>query len=167
MGEKVIKPLHEDKPKKDLSGKKGKKATAADLTDDLKRVQADFANYKRRTEEERVQLAHYSKQEVITELLPVIDNIDRALAHVPKELKSNEWAKGVSQVAKQLESQLEQMGVRKIATVGEEFDPHLHEAVSMDDKGKGKKQIISSELQAGYLLNEQIIRHAVVKVKKG
>lgn len=152
------------KPDK-ASKKASSKARVDELTTDLQRLQADFANYKRRSEEERVSLANFVKQQVIVELLPVLDNLERAIAHAPKELKKNEWAMGVEKVAQQLLHQLEQMGVKKIATVGEEFDPHLHEAVSVED-GDGTKEIISQELQAGYMLNDEVIRHAMVKVKR-
>ena len=152
------------KPDK-ASKKASSKARVDELTTDLQRLQADFANYKRRSEEERVSLANFVKQQVIVELLPVLDNLERAIAHAPKELKKNEWAMGVEKVAQQLLHQLEQMGVKKIATVGEEFDPHLHEAVSVED-GDGTKEIISQELQAGYMPNDEVIRHAMVKVKR-
>lgn len=162
MSEKNIQPPRQASTTKP----RGLKGRLQEITADLQRTRADFANFKRRTEEERVQLAHYAKQETITELLPIIDNLERALSHASEQLKDNDWAKGVEQVSKQLFGQLSKMGVKKIPTVGEEFDPHLHEAVSMDG-GTGKKEMIIQEIQAGYTLNDQVIRHAVVKVRKG
>ncbi len=149
-----------------MTTKKPTKATQlTTLTADLQRLQADFVNYKRRVEDERGQLMDYAKQEVVKQLLPLIDNLERALAHMPKELAANDWAKGVSQVTKQIEAQLEQLGITRIATTGQEFDPNLHEAVQMED-GDGDREVISDELQAGYQLGDQVIRHATVKVKK-
>lgn len=141
------------------------KKSKKELVEALQRLQADFANYKRRAEEERVSLANFSKQQVIVQLLPVLDNISRALQHVPKKLASDEWAKGVAQVGKQLEGELRQLGVAKIATEGEEFDPHFHEAVSVDGDN-GKYEVITDEVQAGYRLNDEVIRHAMVRVKR-
>ena len=100
----------------------------------------------------------------MTELLPVIDNVDRALMHAPKELATSDYVKGVQQVAKQLAKALEDLGVTRIATVGQEFDPRYHEAVMMDE-GEGNKEIVSQELLAGYQLGETVIRHAMVKVQ--
>ncbi len=152
-----------------MSEKKQSKAKKPDelaaLTEDLQRLQADFVNYKRRIEDERSQVVTFAKQEVLTQILPVIDNLERALSHMPKELERNDWAKGVSQVAKQVTGQLEQLDVRRIVTVGEEFDPNFHEAVQMED-GDGDREVITDELQAGYILGEQVIRHAIVKVKR-
>lgn len=136
----------------------------AELTEDLQRSQADFINLKRRSEEERITVSRVVKQDVVTELLPVLDNIERAIGHVPEELKDNEWAQGVSKVAEQLTSKLAELGVTKIATIGEEFDPHLHEAVHAE--GEGDKEIISEELQAGYIIGDEVVRHAMVKVKR-
>lgn len=134
------------------------------LENDLVRLQADFANYKRRSEEERLAVARIAKQQAVIKLLPVLDNLQRATEHQPKELNGNEWAEGITKVAEQLVAQLHDMGVKKIPTVDEEFDPHLHEAVAAD--GDGDKEIISEELQAGYVLADEVIRPAMVKVKK-
>lgn len=136
-----------------------------ELTADLQRVQADFVNFRRRTEEEKASIMVIAKESVILQLLPVIDNIERALAHQPAELKNNEWAKGVAQIAKQTEATLKEMGVKKIATAGEQFDPELHEAVGYED-GDGENEIIVEELQPGYFMGDRVIRHAMVKVKK-
>jgi len=136
-----------------------------ELTEALQRERADATNIRRRHEEELVSLRNRVKTLVISDLLPVIDNFDRALKHVPKDLEDNEYVKGVSAVVKQFESTLSGMGVEKIKTVGEHFDPNLHEAVSMED-GDGTDEIVSEELQSGYKIGNDVIRHAMVKVKK-
>ena len=135
-----------------------------ELAEDLKRAQADFINLKRRTEQERISVARIAKQDVIVQLLPVLDNIERALGHRPDELKENDWANGIAKVAEQLEAKLRELGVSKIPTVGEDFDPNLHEAVAAE--GEGEHEIISEELQAGYVLGDEVVRHAIVKVKR-
>lgn len=138
--------------------------TVAELTEALKRERADSDNIRRRHEEQIGGLKNLVKANVIRELLPVIDNFERALKHVPKELDGNDYVKGVQGVVKQFETTLEQMGVERIKTVGEVFDPVLHEAVAMED-GDGTLEVISDEMQAGYRLGNDIIRHAMVRVK--
>ena len=135
-----------------------------ELTQALQRERADAVNLRRRHEAEVTSLRSRVKTNVVAELLPAIDNFERALKHVPKDLEGNDYVKGVQAVVKQFEQTLEQMGVQRIKTVGEHFDPHLHEAVGMEE-GEGKHQIVSEELQAGYRLDDEVIRHAMVKVK--
>ena len=136
----------------------------AELTEALQRERADSANIRRRHDEQMASLKNLVKANVVRDLLPVIDNFERALKHVPKDLESNDYVKGVQGVVKQFEDTLGQMGVERIKTVGQVFDPRLHEAVAMED-GKGTVEVICEELQSGYALGEEIIRHAMVKVK--
>jgi molecular chaperone GrpE len=136
----------------------------ADLTQALQRERADAMNLRRRHEEEITRLRSSVKASVIADLLPVIDNFERALKHVPKELENDDYIKGVQGVVKQFEKTLADIGVERIKTVGEAFDPHVHEAVSAEE-GDGGPEIVSEELQAGYKLGDEVIRHAMVKVK--
>lgn len=136
-----------------------------ELTQALQRERADALNLRRRHEAEIAGLRGRAKAGVIQELLPVIDNFERALKHVPKDLEDNDYIKGVQAVVKQFEKTLSDMGVERIKTVGEHFDPHLHEAVGVEE-GDGVREIVSEELQAGYKLGDQVIRHAIVKIKK-
>ena len=131
-----------------------------ELTQDLQRVQADFVNYQRRAESERLEIMAMAKQEVTKQLLPILDNIDRGLAHLPEELVDNDWAKGVQQVGKQAEEMLKSLGIERIVAVGERFDPHQHEAISQDGEG----DMVTAELQPGYRMGDKVIRHAMVKV---
>jgi molecular chaperone GrpE len=135
-----------------------------ELTLALQRERADSENIRRRHDEQISSLRSSVKAHVVKELLPVIDNFERALKHVPKELESNEYIKGVNAIANQFEKTLQSMGVEHIKTVGEAFDPHLHEAVSMED-GDGNKEVVSEELQAGYKIGDDVIRHAMVRVR--
>jgi molecular chaperone GrpE len=136
----------------------------ADLTEALQRERADAVNQRRRHEEQYAQLKTIVKAQVVRELLPAIDNLERALKHVPKELEGNEYVKGVQGVVKQFEKTLNDLGVDRIKTVGELFDPVLHEAVAVED-GEGTVEVVCEELQPGYVLGGEIIRHAMVKVK--
>jgi molecular chaperone GrpE len=135
------------------------------LTEALMRERADSENIRRRHEEQLNNVKSHIKSDVIKDLLPVIDNFERALKHVPKELENNDYVKGVQGVVKQFELTLQNIGVQKIKTIGEPFNPELHEAVSMED-GDGDQEIISEELQSGYILGESVIRHAMVRVKR-
>jgi molecular chaperone GrpE len=136
----------------------------ADLTDALQRERADSINVRRRSEEQVAGLRNIVKANVVRDLLPVIDNLERALKHVPKELEGNAYVKGVEGVVKQFEKALQDLGVERIKTVGEVFDPRWHEAVSMEE-GDGTEEMVSEELQAGYRLGDEVIRHAMVRVK--
>lgn len=149
------------KPK---SGSRSGDAKIQELTEALKRERADAVNLRRRHETEITALRSRVKANVVHDLLPVIDNFERALKHVPAELKDDDYIKGVQGIVKQFETTLAQMGVERIKTVGEHFDPHLHEAVGTEE-GDGQHEIVSEELQAGYKLGDEVIRHAMVKVK--
>jgi molecular chaperone GrpE len=135
-----------------------------ELTDALQRERADAQNLRRRTEEERSRLGGFYKAMVVQELLPALDNLERAMKHTPKDLKDHDYVKGVQGVVKQFEQCFSQLGVKRIKTVGEVFDPRLHEAVHMEE-GDGTVEVVCEELQPGYTLGDEVIRHAMVKVK--
>ena len=135
-----------------------------ELTEALQRERADATNLRRRYEEQIASLQTLAKASVVRNLLPVIDNFERALKHVPAELTGNDYVKGIESIVKQFEKTLEQLGVQKIKTVGEPFNPHLHEAISMDE-GDGDQEIVSEELQSGYQMGDEVLRHAMVRVK--
>lgn len=145
------------------AGQAAMEAQLAELTAALQRERADATNIRRRHEEDLAGLRSRVKAAVVRELLPVIDNFERALKHVPADLRDNDYIKGVQGVVKQFEKTLSDMGVSRIKTVGEVFDPHLHEAVSMEE-GDGNEEYVTEELQAGYLLGDDVLRHAVVRV---
>lgn len=136
----------------------------ADLTEALQRERADVINIRRRHDEQMASLKTMIKTQVVRELLPAIDNLERALKHAPKDIADHDYVKGVQGVVKQFEKALQDLGVTKIKTVGEPFDPRLHEAVSMDGDGGGQ-EIVSEELRSGYILGDEVLRHAMVKIK--
>lgn len=145
----------------------------AELTEALQRERADAMNVRRRSEEERAKMGNFYKSLVVRELLPTIDNFERALKHVPEqsrqraeggeEQKLREWIEGVKKILGNFEETLKKIGVHRIKTVGEPFDPSFHEAISMEE-GDGVHEIVSEELQSGYILGDEVIRHAMVKV---
>jgi len=136
-----------------------------ELTIALQRERADAINIRRRAEQERSQLADFYKAMIVQKLLPAIDDLDRASIHTPKELVGHDYIKGVQGVVKHFEKAFADLGVKRIKTVGEEFDPRLHEAVSIEDAG-GDTEVVSVELQPGYKIGDEIIRHAKVKVQR-
>lgn len=135
-----------------------------ELTEALQRERADALNLRRRHDEDMSGLRGRVKANVVRELLPVIDNFERALKHVPADLQEHEYIKGVQGVVKQFEKSLADMGVERILTVDQPFDPRWHEAVSMEE-GDGSHEVVSEELQSGYRLGDDVIRHAMVRVK--
>lgn len=139
------------------------KQQVAELTEALQRERADTINIRRRHDEQIANLRTVAKASVIKELLPVIDNFERALKHVPPELQDNDYIKGVRSVVKLFEKILGDIGVQRIKTVGEPFDPKWHEAVAMEE-GDGGTEVVSEELQAGYAIGDEVIRHAMVRV---
>ncbi|MDR0398044.1 MAG: nucleotide exchange factor GrpE [Candidatus Nomurabacteria bacterium] len=143
-----------------------KQDKTAELTADLQRLRADFENYRKRVEGEKEAARAAGKVSVIFKLLPVLDDIELATAHVPNTLKDDDWAKGVQNLTKKLEKNLEAMDVRKIeAKPGTPFNPEQHEAITMDD-GDGDHEVVAEELRAGYKLGTDVIRPAMVRVTK-
>lgn len=136
----------------------------AELTQALQRERADATNIRRRHEEQVANLKNVIKGSVVRELLPVVDNLERSLKHVPEDLSGSDYVKGIQGVVKQFEKTLTDLGVTRIKTIGEPFDPKWHEAVSMEE-GDGAEEIVSEELQAGYALGDEVIRHAMVRVR--
>lgn len=137
----------------------------AEMQADLQRTRADFENYRRRTEQDLERAREAGKSSAILKLLPVIDNIERAVSHQPEHLKDDKWAQAVTGLSKNLEKSLESLGVKRIeAKPGTSFNPELHEAV-MSEEGDGDESVITEEMQAGYTQNDTVIRHSMVKVK--
>lgn len=147
-----------------IDDRKKLESKISELTDALQRERADFINMRRRHDEQTAALKNIVKAGVVRDLLPAIDNLERALKHLPKDLEGHDYVKGVSAVVKQFEKVLSEIGVKRVKTVGEDFDPKYHEAVSME-AGEGAREVVSEELQSGYTLGDEVIRHAMVKVR--
>ena len=138
-----------------------------ELTQDLQRQRADFENYRKRVEVEKEQAKQTGKTQAVMKLLPVIDNIDRAVAHLPVELQGNAWADGVVKLSKHLDKMVGDLSLERIAIIPGEtlFDPSLHEAIQMDD-AEGDTEVAAEELQTGWKLGDTVIRPAMVKVTR-
>jgi len=139
----------------------------AELTADLQRTRADFENYRKRMEQEKVQAVQTGEAKAILKLLPVVDTIERAIQHIPEDIANNAWAQGIAGVVKQLDKQLDTLGLKRIeAGAGAAFDPELHQAIQFDDTAEGESEVVDEVLQNGYTLHGAPIRHAMVKVTR-
>ncbi len=139
-------------------------AQIEDLTDKLKRQMAEFENFRKRTEKEKSSMYEIGAKDVISKILPVVDNFERGLATVPPELKDSPFEDGMEKIYKQLLKTLEDIGVKPIEAVGQEFNPNLHNAVMhVDDENLGEN-IIAAEFQKGYTYRDSVIRHSMVQV---
>jgi molecular chaperone GrpE len=137
-----------------------------ELTADLQRTRADFENYRKRIDAEKEHARSIGKSQAILKLLPVVDNIERAVNHMPEHLTEDKWAQGVTSLAKNLDKALESLDLHRIdAKPGTPFDPELHEAIQMDDS-EGETEVVAEELQSGYKLGNDVIRHSMVKVTR-
>lgn len=139
------------------------KARADEATYNWQRSAADFANYKRRTEEDRSLLTQAGTAVLISKLLAVQDDFDRALANVPDEVHEG-WLEGIQLVERKLRSVLESEGVTPIEALGQPFDPNLHEAVVHEPTDAHPDNTVIEELQRGYRLGDRVLRPSLVKV---
>lgn len=135
-----------------------------ELTADLQRIHAEFVNYKNRSEKEKLEAINIGKEHIVDELLPVIDSLYLAFDHAPEDLLNNPWVKGVVGLNKQLNSALQAIGLERIETVGQVFNPETMEAISAED-GDGE-EIVINEVRPGYKYSGKVIRPAMVQVKK-
>jgi molecular chaperone GrpE len=168
-------PAQEEQPEEQPSKQPGKKRQSKrerqlqqqvdDLTQDLQRERSDFANYQRRAEAEKEQIMSHAKSEVITQLLPVLDDLERALGYVPEELQDNAWAQGVGKVYQRAQETMGEVGIIRIDALHQPFDPELHEAVEFED-GEGSQEVVTEAMRTGYMFEDKVLRPAMVKVGK-
>lgn len=140
------------------------KAKSAQYLAHWQRAQADFVNLKRRTEQDRDELARYAGVRVILQMLPVLDDMERALDTVGAAMAGHTWVDGIRLIYRKLQASLEAQGLEAVPAHGEHFDPTIHEAVNFSDGEEGR---VTSVLQKGYRLHDRIIRPAVVVVGNG
>ncbi|OGD56850.1 nucleotide exchange factor GrpE [Candidatus Berkelbacteria bacterium RBG_13_40_8] len=133
-----------------------------ELENTIKRIAADFENYKKRNEEMQGEILEFQKADFMTKITPVLDNFRRALGHAPDD----EFAKGVKQIEKQLEDILNAEGLERIDTSGK-FDPNSHEAISCEPNLKIHADHIISETESGWKYKEKVLKPAKVRVSKG
>lgn len=140
-------------------------AEKQELLDTLLRRQADFDNYRKRTEREKQHERQRGIESLIQHLLPVLDDFERALA-AHSDPAYEEYRKGVQLIERRLWGILEKQGLRRIESVGRQFDPHLHHAIEQAETSEHPEGMITSELQAGYKLHDKVLRPAMVRVAK-
>ncbi len=128
----------------------------------LQRLQADFDNYRKRTIREKEDFATFAEAALIKGLLPVLDNFDRAVVNLPENEAA--WADGIRMVQRQLLAALEQQGMSPIDSLGQPFDPNMHEAVMRDDQADAEDGTVLAELQKGYMYKGKLLRPSMVKV---
>ena len=155
--------------KKGFFGKKKEKKDKkdeqiAELTDKLKRQLAEFENFRKRTDKEKQAMFDTGAKSVIEKILPVVDNFERGLATVPEESKEDPFVDGMNRIYKQLMTELENIGVKPIEAVGQEFDPNLHNAVMQVESDEYESGVVAQELQKGYTYHDMVVRHSMVGV---
>ena len=128
------------------------------------RAQADFVNYKKRSEQEKEEIVKFSSSALILRILPVLDDFERAMSSLPEDLDGHPWVDGMKHIERKLRSTLESQGLSSIKAVGEPFDPRIHEAVRQDS---GPEGIIIDEAVKGYKFLDRIIRPSQVVVGNG
>jgi len=128
------------------------------------RAQADFTNFKRRNEQEREELSRFTKVQVMTGMLSVLDDMERALESVTPQMASSTWVEGIRLIERKLRSNLETQGLSPIQALGETFDPNFHEAAG---HSKGEEGTVVLELQKGYKLYDRVLRPSMVIVGNG
>jgi molecular chaperone GrpE len=127
------------------------------------RLAADFENYKRRTRQELADRTQYANEELLRKLLPILDNLRRALDHAPEGIDRN-WFDGLRMVVRQFEDTLQSQGVSPIPAVGQKFDPAQHEAIAREETDEHEEGTVVEEMQPGYRLHERVLRPSLVKI---
>ena len=162
--------------KEGFTGRKAKKQAKADkktegykeqiaqLEDRVKRQLAEFENFRNRTEKEKQAMFETGAKSVIEKILPVVDNFERGLATVPEDKKEDPFVDGMNRIYRQLLTELENMGVKPIEAVGQEFDPNLHNAVMQVESEEYESGVVAQELQKGYTYRDGVVRHSMVAV---
>jgi molecular chaperone GrpE len=150
-----------DEEQQDLREAQQKAETYLDL---LQRTQADFVNYRRRMSQEQAETRTNAQVTLLKQLLPILDDFERAVAVTPAELTNNSWVQGLLLIARRLTALLDQLCVQQIGAAGEPFDPRLHEAIAVESVPDAAEGTIVKVILAGYILGERVIRPAQVIV---
>lgn len=132
----------------------------------VKRQQADFENFRRRTQKEKEDIARYASEKIINDLLEILDNFDRALSYSPEEDNAKTFVDGFKMINGQVKDLLQKHQVTEVDGEGFEFDPNLHQAIAFEESETVSKETITEVYQKGYKLHDKVIRVARVKVTK-
>jgi|SRR5680860_213137 len=139
-------------------------ARAEDYYGQIQRLQADFDNYRKRTQKEKIELIKYASERLVVELLPVLDNFDRAVSAAKVNPDFTSFSQGVEMILRQMQTALSKEGLKEMETIGQPFDPNLHEAVLRVASEEHPENTVVEELQKGYYLKEKVLRPCMVKV---
>ncbi len=143
-------------------------ARAAEKHEQWLRSVAELRNYKKRVEQEREQITRLANAELIGRLLPVLDDLERAMAVLPNEkVRKLTWVEGIVLIFQRLRALLEQHGLQEIEAQGKPFDPYVHEAILFEEVPMEQDQVVLQELQKGYKLHDRVLRPTLVKVGRG
>lgn len=134
------------------------------LEDRIKRQMAEFENFRKRTDREKQAMFETGAKSVIEKILPVVDNFERGLATVSEENMTDPFVDGMNRIYKQLMTELENIGVKPIQAVGQEFDPSFHNAVMQVESEEYESGVVAQELQKGYTYHDSVVRHSMVSV---
>lgn len=135
-----------------------------ELTDKVKRQMAEFENFRKRSEKEKSQMFDLGAKTIIEKILPIIDNFERGFTTVEESDKEDAFVAGMSQVYKQLMTELEAVGVKPIEALGKEFDPEFHNAVMQVESEEYESGVVAQELMKGYTYKDTVVRHSMVAV---
>ena len=171
--DKEKKGIKDKHPKEEISAGGGDdeklkeaRRMAEEFKDKYLRAHAELDNARKRLIREKEEYIKFANEDILSEILYAVDNFDRALEHMNGTQKVESVFDGIKMIQKQFHSILERNGVTRIEAAGKKFDPALHEAVEHVEADAGKEDIVTEEIQAGYLLNGRLLRPAVVKVGK-
>ena len=142
------------------------RAKAEEYLDNWRRAAADFSNYKKRAEKETSEMGKFMNAALISRLLPILDDFERAQQTVPQNLRDLTWIDGVMLIARKMSMILEAEGLKPIEALNKPFDPNLHEAVIHEETDQHEDGTVIVELQKGYKLNDRVLRPTMVKVAK-
>jgi len=149
---------------RDLEEARSKAQTYLDLA---QRTQADFVNYRRRIEQERGEHMRAARGETLAKVLPLLDDLDRAIGSMPQDLAKSDWAQGVGLIGRKIHNTLQSMGVQRIGEPGKPFDPYQEEAIMYEPSGQYPAGTVTQVVQSGYSLDGKVLRPAQVIVSSG
>ena len=156
----------ESEASEELSSGKEENAELLQLKDKYLRTLAEYENFRKRSEKEKAQMFELGAKSIIEQLLPVVDNFERALEHISEEEKESSFAKGVEGIYKQIQKMFSDCDIHAIEAVGQKFDPALHNAVMTEEEGDAEEDTVTADLLKGYTYRGNVVRHSMVKVKK-
>ena len=173
-GEQEV-PSEEQTSSQDASGESTEEETSSgkeenaelvQLKDKYLRTLAEYENFRKRSEKEKAQMFELGAKSIIEQLLPIVDNFERALEHISEEEEENSFVKGVEGIYKQIQKMFSDCDIQAIEAVGQKFNPALHNAVMTEEEGDAEEDTVTADLQKGYTYRGNVVRHSMVKVKK-